>query len=155
MKIKELAQNAQACGLNGNLKQTAKIIETANSDAAVLKNEKNEIIGVITQNAICQAVARFDRKPSMIKNSEITLEEVLICKAQENFSKVLRRLKKKRLKYAVFSSQKDETVAIISLPNILLRFTEDKKTVKKVFRAMEEISKPLPLVLSEIRLEDK
>lgn len=155
MKVKDLAQNTETCGLDDSLKQTAKILAAGGSDAAVLINEKNEIIGVITQNAVCRAIARFDRKASAIKNSEIALENALICKARENFSKILKRLKKKRLKYAVFSSQKDKTVAIISLPNILLNFAEDKKTVRKVFRAMEEISKPLPLVLSEIRLEDK
>lgn len=155
MKVKDLAQNTVACDLKDSLKQTAKRLTDSDLDAAVVKNEKKEIVGVITQNAVCQAIARFDRKPSAVKTDEVAIENVLICKARENFSKILKQLQKKRLKYAVFSSQTDNTVGIISLPNILLRFSEDKKNVKKVFRAMEKINKPLPLVLSEIRLEDE
>lgn len=152
MKIKELAQHVEICTTEDNLKKIAAIMKRSEIDAVPLLNEANEIIGVVTQSAVCAAVATLDRKVSSIKNSEIPTEEILICEADEKFDKVLKKLAKKRIKYAGFSSQKDDSIAIISLPKILSRFTEDKKTIKRVFRAMEKINKPLPLILSEIGL---
>jgi len=152
MKVKELAQNVEICVAKDNLKQLAEIMLRHDLDAVPFVNEANEIIGVVTQNGICEALAKFDRKTSSIKAGEISMEEILICDLEEKFDKVLKKLAKKRIKYAVFSSQKDNSVAIISLPKILSRFTDDKKLIKRVFRAMEKISKPLPLVLSEVSL---
>lgn len=150
MKLKELAQDIEICTLNDNLKKAAKIMQQSNFDVVPLVNEENIVVGVITRNNICEAVSKYDRKPSSIKNAEITFEEILICDSQEKVERIFRKLSKKRIKYAGFTSQKGKTIAIISLPKILSRFTDDKKLTKKVFRAMEKISKPLPLVLCEV-----
>lgn len=152
MKVKELAQIIEICTGNDNVKYLAEIMLKHNLDAVPLVNEANKIVGVITQNGICEAVATFDRKTSSIKISEISPEEVFICEPDDKFDRLLKKLAKKRIKYAVFSSQKGQTIAIISLPKILSRFTDDKKLIKQVFRAMEKINKPLPLVLSEVGL---
>lgn len=152
MKIKELAQDIEVCTADDNLKKTGEIMLKHDLDAVPFTNKAGEITGVVTQNRICEAIAKFDRKTSSIKNGEISTEEILICQPDEKFDRILKKLSKKRIKYAVFSSQKDNTVAIISLPKILSRFTEDKKTIRRVFRAMEKISKPLPLILSEVKL---
>ena len=138
--------------MQDNLKKTAGIMKHSDIDAVPILNEANKIVGVVTQNGVCVAVANFDRKNSSIKNSEVEVEEILICEPDEKFDKVLKKLSKKRIKFAGFSSQKDDSVAIISLPKILSRFTDDKKLIKRVFRAMEKINKPLPLVLSEVGL---
>ena len=152
MKIKELAQKIEICTTQDNLRKTAGIMKHSDIDAIPVLNEENKTVGVITQTGICEAVANFDRKTSSIKNSEIALEEILICDPDEKFDKVLKKLSKKRIKFAGFSSQKDNSVAIISLPKILSRTTSDKKLIKRVFRAMEKINKPLPLILSEVGL---
>lgn len=150
MKLKELAQNLEICTLNDSLKKTAEIMQQSGFDAIPLVNEENEVVGVITKDNICEAIAKFDRKTSLIKNCELAFENVIHCKAKENVSKVFKQLAKKRVKYAVFTSQKDKTIAIISLPNILSRAAVDKKIVKKAFRVMGKINKPLPLILSEV-----
>lgn len=155
MKIKELAQVVEICTPRNNIKETAEIMRRHDLDAIPLVSEANEISGVITQDGICGAVADFDRKTSSIKNGEVTLEEVLICDEGDKFDKVLKKLSKKRLKYAAFSSQRDNSIAIISLPKILSRTAIDKKLLKRVFRAMEKINKPLPLILSEVGLTVK
>ena len=152
MKVKELGQSVEICTANDNLKQLAEIMLRHDLDAVPFADEANKIIGVVTQNGICEVLAKLDRKTSSIKVGEISTEEIFICDVDEKFDKVLKKLAKKRIKYAVFSSQKDNSVAIISLPKILSRFSDDKKLIKRVFRAMEKISKPLPLVLSEVGL---
>jgi predicted transcriptional regulator len=152
MKIKELAQKIEICTTQDNLRKTAGIMKQNDIDAVPILNEAKEIVGVVTQTGICEVVANSDRKTSSIKNIEIALEEILICDPDEKFDKILKKLSKKRIKFAGFSSQKDNSVAIISLPKILSRFTDDKKLIKRVFRAMEKINKPLPLVLSEVGL---
>lgn len=154
MKVRDLAQNVEICRLSDNLQKTAQILQASGLDAIPLVDEQSNIVGVATQARVCQALAEFDRKPSTIKNSAIKLDEPLICKPQEKFAKILKKLAKKERKYAVFSSQNPNAVAIISLPTLLLRFTEGKKVTKKVFRAMEEINRPRPLVLSEIGIEN-
>ncbi len=150
MKVKELAQAIEICTLEDNLKKVAEAMQQHDFDAVPLVNKENKVIGVIIPAGLCEAVAKFDRKTSSIKTNEIVLEEILICDPQEKFDKILKKLSKKRIKYAGFSSQDRRSVGIISLPKILSRFTDDKKLIKKVFRAMEKISKPLPLVLSEV-----
>lgn len=150
MKVKELAQTVEICTPNSSIKETAGIMKHHDLDAIPIVDEEGEILGVVTQNAVCEAVAAIDRKTSLIKNSEVLLEEILICEPDEKFDKVLKKLAKNRLKFAGFSSQKDNSIAIISLPKILSRTAIDKKLLKKVFRAMEKINKPLPLVLSEV-----
>lgn len=150
MKVKELAQDIEICTLKDNLKKSAGIMQQHDFDAVPIVSSENKLVGVITRNGICEAVAKFDKKTSSIKTEEILVEEILICDSQEKIDKLLKKLSKKHIKYAGFSSQSGKTIAIISLPNILSRFTEDKKLIKKVFRAMEKISKPLPLVLSEV-----
>lgn len=152
MKIKELAQEIEICTMQDSLKKTAEIMKQRDIDAVPVSNEANKVVGVITQAGICEAAAKFDRQTSAIKNSEISLEEILICDADDKFEGVLKKLAKKRIKYAGFSSRKDKSIDIVSLPKILSRFTEEKKLIKRVFRAMEKISKPLPLVLSEVGL---
>lgn len=155
MKVKELAQEIEICALDDTLKKIAGIMIRHDFDAVPIADKENNIVGVVTPNDICAAAARFDRKTSAIKNREVAAEEILICDPQERFDKLLKKMTKRRIKYAGFSSQKGQTIAIISLPKILSRLTDDKKVIKKTFRAMGKISKPLPLVLSEVGFTPK
>jgi CBS domain-containing protein len=150
MKVKELAQDIEICAFDDSLKKIAEIMQQHDFDVVPLVDQNNKLVGVITRDAVCEAAAKFDRKPSAVQASVLASEDLLICDSQEKFEKILKQLSKKRIKYAGFTSQNGKTIAIISLPKILSRATDDKKLLKKVFRAMEKISKPLPLVLSEV-----
>lgn len=152
MKIEELAQTIDFCTLQDNLKQAAAIMRSRDSDAVPLVSDENSIIGVLTKENACDAIANLERKASAIRISESDFEEVLLCKPDEKFEKVLKKLAKNRIKYAVSVNRRDKIYAVVSLPKMLSRFSQEKKLMKKVLRAMEKINKPLPLVLHEIKL---
>ena len=153
MKVGEIMrQDIGSCDLKDNLKTAAEIMQQKNCDTVPVVNEENVIVGMVTEQNICQTIVALDKKASLIKIKDVDFDEAVTCSAEEKIEKALKKMAKNRVNRLIVTSQEGVPVGIISLPNLLSLSGKKKKLQKKIFSVLKAIHKPLPLVLREIEI---
>ena len=138
------------CRAEDNLAGAANIMWEKDCGAVPIVDAENRVVGMITDRDVCVAVATRDLRASEIGVAEFCREKVIACAPGDKLKDVLKKMAKNQVKRLPVVSQNRELVGIISLTDILLSSDDDKKLRKTLLSALTEISKPQPILLTEI-----
>ena len=138
------------CRAEDNLAVAANIMWEKDCGAVPIVDAGNRIAGIITDRDICIAVGTRDCRASEIAAAEFCREDVIACAPDDKLKNALKKMAKNQIKRLPVVSQNRELIGIISLTDVLLKTDEDKKLRKTIVSALTEISKPQPILLTEI-----
>jgi CBS domain-containing protein len=151
MKVQDImTTNIGFCRTADNLARAANVMWEKDCGAVPIVDENNRVAGMITDRDICIAVATRDCRAAEIVAGEVCRGGVVSCAPDDKLKDALKKMAKNQVKRLPVVSQNGELVGIISVTDILLKTDEDKKLRKQVVSALTEISKPQPILLTEI-----
>lgn len=145
-----MTQDVVFCTPEDFLSCAASIMWEKDCGIVPIADEEKRVVGIITDRDICMAVSSRDRKASDIKMQDFTGRKVISCKDSDEIKDALKLMKKNKIKRLPVTSQNGELIGIISLTDILFAAEKNKKLQKRILSTLIEISKPNPIVLSEV-----
>ncbi|HEX8639274.1 MAG TPA: CBS domain-containing protein [Pyrinomonadaceae bacterium] len=151
MKVQDvMTAEVGFCRAEDNLANAAHIMWEKDCGAVPILDAENRVAGMITDRDICIALGTRDRRASEIGVGEFCRADTIVCAPDDKLKAVLKKMAKNQIKRLPVVSQSGELIGIISLTDILLTTDEDKKLRKTIVSALTEISKPQPILLTEI-----
>ena len=151
MKVQDvMTTEVGFCRAQDSLATAANIMWAKDCGAVPILDAENRLAGMITDRDICIAVGTRDCRASEISAAEFCREDIIACAPNDKLKEALKKMAKNQVKRLPVVSQSDELVGIISLTDILLTTDDDKKLRKTAVSALTEISKPRPILLTEI-----
>ena len=151
MKVQDvMTAEVGFCRPDDNLARAANIMWEKDCGAIPILDGENRVAGIITDRDICIAVGTRDKRASEIGVGEFCRANTIVCAPGDKLKESLRKMAKNRIKRLPVVSQNGELIGIISLTDVLLITDEDKKLRKTIVSALTEISKPQPILLTEI-----
>ena len=151
MKVQDvMTREVGFCRAEDSLAIAANIMWEKDCGAVPIVDAGNRVAGIITDRDICIAVGTRDCRTSEIRTAEFCREDVIACAPDDKLKNALKKMAKNQVKRMPVVSQSGELVGIISLTDIILTTDDDKKLRKTAVFALMEISKPRPILLTEI-----
>ena len=151
MKVQDvMTAEVGFCRIEDNLAAAANIMWTKDCGAVPVLDAENRVAGIITDRDVCIALGTRDCRAAEIGVAEFCRENTIVCAPGDKLKDALKKMAKNQIKRLPVVSQSGELVGIISLTDVLLTTDEDKKLRKTVVFALTEISKPQPILLTEI-----
>ena len=151
MKVQDvMTREVGFCRTEDSLATAATIMWEKDCGAVPVLDAENRIAGMITARDVCIAVGTRDKRAAEIAATEFCRENTIICAPDDKLKSVLKKMAKNQIKRLPVVSQNRELIGIISLTDVLLKTDEDKKLRKTIVSALTEISKPQPILLTEI-----
>jgi CBS domain-containing protein len=139
MKVQDvMTAEVGFCRAEDNLANAAHIMWEKDCGAVPILDAENRVAGM------------RDRRASEIGVGEFCRADTIVCAPDDKLKAVLKKMAKNQIKRLPVVSQSGELIGIISLTDILLTTDEDKKLRKTIVSALTEISKPQPILLTEI-----
>lgn len=145
-----MTEDAAFCTPEDFLSRAASIMWENDCGAVPILDEEKRVVGMITDRDICIAVSSRNQKASDIKVREIIGRNVISCLPTDKLNDILKLMRKNKVKRLPVASQNGELIGIISLTDILFSAEKNKKLQKRILSTLIEISKPSPIVLSEV-----
>lgn len=144
------------CSAADNLMKAAEIMRRRECGAVPIVDERNRVVGMLTDRDVCLAVAARNRKASDVKCSELIngCKTVVFCAAEDKLEDALRKMRKHQIDRLAAIGAGGELVGILSIGDVLPAARRDKKLKKKIYATLEKISKPRPIVLREKESEE-
>ena len=151
MKVsKIMTKTVGFCQPEDNLAEAVKIMWELDCGIVPVVNRKKEVIGTITDRDISVSVFLQNKPPTEILLDDVMTEKVFICSEDEKIESALKKMRKNQVKRLPVVKENGKLCGIISITDILLAAREEKSLRKKIFKTLEEISKPRSIILKEI-----
>lgn len=151
MKVQDaMTSDVGFCRSDDNLATAAHIMWEKDCGAVPILDAENRLAGMITDRDVCIAVGTRGKSASEIGVAEFCRENIIACAPDDKLKAALKKMAKNQIKRLPVVSQNGKLIGIISLTDVLLKTDEDKKLRKKIVSALTEISKPQPILLTEI-----
>ena len=151
MKVKEfMTKNVGFCHPENNLMEAAEIMQRRDCGVVPVIDENEKVIGMITDRDICLALANGNAKFSQSKVEKPMTTKIINCSADDKVEDALKIMGKNQLKRLAVISKDDKLVGILSVTDVLISVRKNKKLKKKIYKTLERIFQPRPIVLQEI-----
>lgn len=157
MNVKKLmTKDVGVCKSGEFLTAAAEVMRAKDCGFVPVVDDKDQLIGVITDRDICLAVAEFEKKPSEILISEVMGKKVKSCSSKDKIETALKLMKRKKIKRLPVVNSKKQIVGILSIADFLTSKKIDKAMRGKVYSTLRAIVKPRvfeelkPIVLNEV-----
>lgn len=153
MKVKKLMKtNVGFCYLTDDLTKAAEIMRLKDCGAVPVVDEKERLVGIITDRDICLSVAESDKKTSEVKINEVIGKRIFTCGEDDDLKDALKKMKRAKIKRLPVVDKNKKLVGILSITDFLTSLKKDRSIRKKVYSTLKAIGKPKPIVLREIEL---
>ena len=151
MRVKDVMKtDIGFCSAEDNLMKTAEIMRRRDCSVVPIIDERNRVVGMLTDRDICLVVAARNRKASDVKCKELINGEAIVsCAADDKLEDALRKMRKHRIERLAAIGAGGEFVGVLSIGDVMPAVRRDKKLKKKVYATLEKISRPRPIVLRE------
>ncbi len=151
MKVKELmTKNVGFCHSGDKLPNAVEIMRQHDCGIVPVVDENEKVVGMITDRDICLAVADADSKISQIKVEKLITTKIISCSADDKIKDALKKMRKNQIKRLVVTGKDGKIVGILSVTDVLVSVRKDKKLKKKIYKTLEAIFQPRPIVLQEV-----
>ena len=150
MKVEKLmASGVGVCGLEDDLTKVVAVMREKDCGVVPVVDAENRLVGVITDRDVCFAVGT--KKLAAVKAREVIDDKTFTaCAPDDEIKSALRKMRKHQLKRLPVVAQSGEIVGILSISDVLLKAGKDKKLKKQVYKTLESIYAPRPIVLKAI-----
>jgi len=150
MKVnKIMTEDIKACRLNDKLEDAVNIMWHGDCGVLPIVNEKNKLVGIVTDRDIAMAIGTRNQLASEIIVSDFATRKIVTCTPQEKIKKILKKMAKYQIKRIPVVEKTGKLVGMISMVDIL-RSTSKKSVRKRVLKTLTAIGKPYPISLEEI-----
>lgn len=152
MKVKKLMKTRVGfCGPQDPLTEPARIMWQKDCGVVPVVDDKEKVVGMITDRDICISVASREQRASQIKVSELIKgKQVISCSPDDKVETALHKMKKNSVKRLPVVGKKGELVGILSITDFLVSVQKNKKLKKQIYSTLKSIGKPHRIVLKEI-----
>ncbi|BDB99524.1 CBS domain-containing protein [Saccharolobus caldissimus] len=119
MKLKEIIQSRDPLTINYNykIKDALELMRKGNTNFLLVVNDRNEVIGIVTQRAITRALggnANLDTKIS-----DIMIKTVITASGNEELLDVFILMAKNNVNHLVVVDSNGKAVGVVSLRDVL------------------------------------
>jgi len=119
MKLKEIIQSRDPLTINYNykIKDALELMRKGNTNFLLVVNDKNEIVGIVTQRVITRALggnANLDTKIA-----DIMIKTVITISGNEELLDVFILMAKNNVNHLVVTDPKGKAVGVVSLRDVL------------------------------------
>lgn len=151
MKVQDvMTKDVLFCTIRDGLDRAASIMWEKDCGIVPVVDGEKRVVGIITDRDICIAAASRNQPPANIEASELAGRKIVSCAPSDDLKDILKLMKRNKIKRLPVTSQNGELLGIISLTDILFAAEKNKKLQKRILSTLIEISKPSPIVLSEV-----
>ncbi len=77
-------------------------------------------------------------------------DKIIVCSANDKIEDALKKMRKNQLKRLAVTGKDGKLVGILSVTDVLISVRKDKKLKKKIYKTLEAIFQPRPIVLQEV-----
>ena len=121
MKVKELmTTDVKRCTLETNLAATAKIMWEGDCGAVPVTDERDRVVGVITDRDICIAAATRPRTEGEIPVRDVISKALYTCAPGDDVRAALETMKARKIRRLPVVEQGGRLVGIVSIHDIAL-----------------------------------
>lgn len=138
------------CQAEDDLAKAVEIMREKDCGFVPVVNKKSEVIGIVTDRDIAIAVFMQKKTASKISIGDIIDRRIITCSEKDDVEDVLKKMRKHQVKRLPVIDKKEKLSGIISITDILLAARKDKSLKKKIFKTLEAIGKPRPIVLKAV-----
>jgi CBS domain-containing protein len=145
-----MTKSVGSCQTGDNLAKAVEIMWQKDCGIVPVVDKKSKVVGTITDRDVTISVFLQNKPASEIPVSEVTNSKVITCSEKDRIEDVLKKMKRKQIKRLPVTKKNGKLVGIISITDILLASGKKKSLRKKVFKTLEAIGKPRPIVLQAV-----
>lgn len=151
MKVKEImTKNVGFCQPEDKSTKAAEIMQQHDCGIVPVIDADEKVVGMITDRDICLALANETTKVSQLKVKKLMTTNIVACSVNDKIEDALRKMRKNQLKRLPVTGKNGELVGILSVTDVLISVRKDKKLKKNIYKTLESIFQPRPIVLREI-----
>ena len=122
MKVKELmTTDVKRCSLETNLAAAAKIMWEGDCGAVLVTDERNHVIGVITDRDICIAAATRPRPEGEILVKDVISKALYTCTPGDDLRSALETMKTRKVRRLPVVEQGGRLAGIVSIHDIAVQ----------------------------------
>ena len=122
MKVKELmTTDVKRCSLETNLAAAAKIMWEGDCGAVVVTDERNQVIGVITDRDICIAAATRPRPEGEILVKDVISKALYTCTPGDDLRSALETMKTRKVRRLPVVEPGGRLAGIVSIHDIAVQ----------------------------------
>ncbi len=148
MKVnKIMTKNVGFCQAEDDFTKAIEIMWQRDCGVVPVVNKDSEVVGIISDRDAAIAVFLKEKPAADILISNHISEKVVTCSEKDSVKSVLKKMRKHQIKRLPVVDKKEKLSGIISITDILLAAGKDKSLKKKIFKTLEAIAKPRPIVL--------
>ncbi len=152
MKVnKIMTKSVGFCQTDENLAKAVEIMWQKDCGVVPVVDEKQKVVGMITDRDVTVSAFLQNKPPAEILVKEVINGKIVTCSEKDNIKSVLKKMRKKQIKRLPVTNKNGKLVGIISIADILLFARKKKSLRKRVFKTLEAISKPHPIVLKAVQ----
>jgi CBS domain-containing protein len=158
MKVKEIMTEGslQYCSPETKLHNAAKSMKTANCGALPVVDKNKKVVGMITDRDICLSLANKQEKPLSRQNvGDIISSKVYSVKTDDDLNTALKQMRTNKIGRLPVVDKAGKLKGILSLHDLLSRFLNGDRELKKVSEAGENISKTLKALADNYSLNSQ
>lgn len=119
MKLKEIIQSRDPLTINYNykIKDALELMRKGNTNFLLVVNDRNEVIGIVTQRAITRALG--GNADLNTKISDIMIKTVITASGNEELLDVFILMAKNNVNHLVVVDSNGKAVGVVSLRDVL------------------------------------
>ena len=151
MKVKDImTKNPKSCTPRDTLAQVVESMWNAECGILPIVDNRERVIGVITDRDVALAVWRKDRAPADIRVDQLPLAKLYCCAPTDDVDDALRIMRRSQVRRLPIIDEDEKLVGIISMNDLALHAREsgEKKnglTAEKVAETLKAICGPRKL----------
>lgn len=150
MKVKDLmTENISICRTEAQLTEAAENMQLNDCGIVPVIDVNERLVGVITDRDICLALAVETTNLTNAEVGKFMTSNVICCSANDKIEKALKKMRANQIKRLVVTGKNGELVGILSITDILNSVRKNKKLKKNIYKTLEAIFQPRPIVLRE------
>jgi CBS domain-containing protein len=141
MKVQDVSVKAKACGPNSNLAEAAHLMWSNDCGAIPVVDDKNKVVGVITDRDICIALSTRNRLAKDVAVRDVMSTVVRFCMPDDDVKVALKSMQEGKIRRLPVVNKEGVLQGIVSLNDLILRC--DKKSELSsddVLKALKAIS---------------
>jgi CBS domain-containing protein len=140
--------NVESCSPEANLAEAASIMWHYDCGAVPVVDDKNKVVGVITDRDICIAISTGTRLATEIKVAEVITGGVHSCRADDDVHEALETMRKYRVRRLPVVDIQGRLEGLFTITDVILKTqTKDTKeprevTCSEVTKVLKSITAP-------------
>ena len=140
MKCEDImTKSIKMCDSNCTAKDAAQIMKKINSGVVPIVDEKDHVIGIVTDRDITLHTVAEGKDPSKVKIHDFMTKHVVTVQESDLLDDAIHKMKENKVRRLPVVNENSELTGIISIGDIAVLTDAQQET----FEALEQISEPI------------